>query len=67
MKEFIQELIHEYVNNNLTWHDIQDMLEAKIMEQDRHGLTTDKVIISERNEQEDYWLNLIDSILKGGE
>jgi hypothetical protein len=67
MKEFIQQLVNDYNNNVVTWHDIQDIVEARIMQQDGQGMTTDRNIIADRFYKTGVILAQIEDQLKGGE
>lgn len=48
MKELINKLVTEYKENKTTWHDIQDQVEAWVMQADGFGMTIDRDIIYER-------------------
>jgi hypothetical protein len=48
MKELIQKLVADYKADHITWHDIQDQVEAWVMQADGFGMTRDRDIICER-------------------
>lgn len=48
MKDLIQKLVAEYKADKTTWHDIQDQVEAWVMQADGFGMTRDRDIICER-------------------
>lgn len=48
MEELINELVQQYVNDEITWHDIQDDVEVYVLKQDGKGCTHDTNIIIDR-------------------
>ena len=42
------ELVNDYKADKLTWHDIQDIVESYVMQQDSEGMTFDINIIRNR-------------------
>ena len=54
MDELINKLVAEYRADHITWHDIQDQVEAYVLQLDGHGLVLE--ILQE-----------IENKLKGGE
>lgn len=65
MDELIKRLVAEYKADTITWHDIQDQVEAWIIEQDGKGCTFDKDIIIKRFHKETEILDKIESKLRG--
>lgn len=37
MEDLIQQLVTQYLNNEITWHDIQDDVEVYVLKQDGKG------------------------------
>lgn len=64
MKELIEKLITDYKADKLTWHDIQDIVEARIMEQDGKGMTLDINVIHNRVVKENKILEEIERRIK---
>lgn len=48
MEELINELVQQYVNDEITWHDIQDDVEVYVLKQDNKGCTHDTNVIIDR-------------------
>lgn len=48
MEELINELVQQYVNDEITWHDIQDDVEVYVLKQDGKGCTHDINIVIDR-------------------
>ena len=67
MDELINKLVAEYKADYITWHDIQDQVEAYVLQLDGHGLVLDKDIIHKRVLKENEILQEIENKLKGGE
>ena len=66
MDELINKLVAEYKADHITWHDIQDQVEAYVLQLDGHGLVLDKDIIHKRVSKENDILTKIENQLKGG-
>lgn len=64
MKQLIEKLIADYKADKLTWHDIQDIVEARIMEQDGKGMTLDINAIHNRVVKENKILEEIERRIK---
>ena len=67
MDELINKLVTEYKADHITWHDIQDQVEAYVLQLDGHGLVLDKDIIHKRVLKENDILTKIENQLKGSE
>ena len=67
MDKLINKMVAEYKADHITWHDIQDIVEARIMQQDGQGMTTDRDIIADRFYKTGVILAQIENQLKGGE
>lgn len=67
MDELINKLVAEYKADHITWHDIQDQVEAYVLQLDGYGLVLDKDIIHKRVLKENEILQEIENQLKGGE
>lgn len=64
MDELINRLVNDYKANRITWHDIQDMVEAYIMKQDGKGMTLDINVIHNRVTKENKILEEIERRIK---
>lgn len=67
MEDLIKKLVADYKADKITWHDIQDQVEAWIIEQDGKGCTFDKDIIKARFHKEIDILNEVEFQIKGVE
>lgn len=48
LETFIQTLVTEYLNDEITWHDIQDDVEVYVLKQDDKGCTPDINVVIDR-------------------
>ena len=64
MDELINRLVNDYKANRITWHDIQDMVEAYIMKQDGKGMTLDINVIHNRVTKENKILERIEKEIR---
>ena len=48
MEELINELVQLYVDDEITWHDIQDDVEVYLIKQDGKGCVSDIDVIIDR-------------------
>lgn len=64
MDKLINRLVNDYKANRITWHDIQDMVEAYIMKQDGKGMTLDINVIHNRVTKENKILERIEKEIR---
>lgn len=48
MQKLINELVQQYMNDEITWHDIQDDVEVYVLKQDGKGCTHDTNVVIDR-------------------
>lgn len=48
MQKLINELVQQYMNDEITWHDIQDDVEVYVLKQDGKGCTHDTNVVINR-------------------
>lgn len=48
METFINDLVNQYKNNSMTWHDIIDTVSAYVVKLDGEGLSTDWEVLRVR-------------------
>jgi hypothetical protein len=48
LETFIQTLVTEYLNDEITWHDIQDDVEVYVLKQDGKGCAPDINVVIDR-------------------
>lgn len=65
MDELINKLVAKYKADHITWHDIQDQVEAYVLQLDGHGLVLDKDIIHKRVLKENEILQEIEKRIGG--
>lgn len=66
MGELIQRLVAEYRADQITWHDIQDQVEAYVLMQDGKGLNVTTTDIAKRFAKSNAILTKIENLLKEG-
>jgi len=64
MEKLINELVADYKADKVTWHDIQDIVEGHIMQQDGKGMTLDINVIHNRVLKENKILEAIEERIK---
>ena len=67
MDELINKLVAEYRAGHLTWHDIQDLVEAQLIIKAGGVKAYEEIPIHKRIQQENDILTKIENKLKGGE
>ena len=67
MDELINKLIAEYRADHITWHDIQDQVEAQLIIKAGGVKAYEEIPIHKRIQQENDILTKIENKLKGGE
>lgn len=48
LETFIQTLVTEYLNDEITWHDIQDDVDVYLIKQDGKGCAPDTNVVIDR-------------------
>jgi len=48
LETFIQTLVTEYLNDEITWHDIQDDVDVYLIKQDGKGCTPGITVVIDR-------------------
>lgn len=66
MEKLINELINDYKNDHITWHDIQDIVEGRLVLQAGGMKAYNEIPIKQRIKQENDILTRIEEELKGG-
>lgn len=64
MNNLIQQLVADYNADRATWHDIQDVVEARVMSQDHKGMVTDPSTIFDRMTKVNSILSKIENQIK---
>lgn len=67
MDDFIKDIITDYKKERITWHDIQDQVEAQLIIKAGGVKAYEEIPIHKRIQQENDILTKIENQLKGGE
>lgn len=63
-EKFVEDLVTDYKADRITWHDIQDQVQAYVMQLDGEGMTTNWETMRVRWTRADILLNDIERRIK---